>query len=42
MSHLQTLTTLEFGENEIGDKGAQHIADALRTNTVIFSLFDTR
>ena len=33
----QTLTTLNLWNNQIGDKGAQSIADALRTNTV--SLF---
>ena len=33
----QTLTTLNLYDNEIGEKGAQSIADALRTNTV--SLF---
>ena len=33
----QTLTTLDLSSNQIGEKGAQSIADALRTNTV--SLF---
>ena len=37
----QTLTTLYLGYNQIGEKGAQSIADALRTNTVSFSLLLT-
>ncbi|CAF0863842.1 unnamed protein product [Adineta ricciae] len=35
----QTLTTLDLRWNQIGDEGAQHIADALRTNTVILISF---
>ena len=38
---MQTLTTLDLGENQIGDKGIQQLAEALRTNTVIFVLFFT-
>ena len=30
----QTLTTLDLSENEIGEEGAQHLADGLRNNTV--------
>jgi Ran GTPase-activating protein (RanGAP) involved in mRNA processing and transport len=30
----QTLTTLDLSDNEIGADGAQHLADALRNNTV--------
>jgi hypothetical protein len=31
---MQTLTTLNLAQNEIGDKGAEHLANALRHNTV--------
>jgi hypothetical protein len=34
----QTLTTLNVWKNEIGDERAQHLADALRDNTVILIL----
>ena len=37
----QTLTTLDLEGNQIGEKGAQSIADALRTNTVSLSLLLT-
>jgi hypothetical protein len=30
----QTLTTLNLHGNQIGDKGAQYLGEALRTNTV--------
>jgi hypothetical protein len=30
---------LSVGENEIGDEGAQHLADALQQNEVIASIF---
>ena len=30
----QTLTTLDLYRSQIGDQGAQHLADALRNNTV--------
>ncbi|CAF1629918.1 unnamed protein product, partial [Adineta ricciae] len=32
------LTTLNLNSNKIGAKGAQHIADALRTNTTLTTL----
>ncbi len=35
---IQTLTTLHLGWNKIGDKGAQHLGDALKNNTVILIL----
>lgn len=31
---VQTLTVLDLSDNEITDKGAEHIADLLRNNTV--------
>ena len=34
----QTVTTLNLSFNQVGDKGAQHIADALRNNTVTLML----
>jgi hypothetical protein len=34
----QTLTTLDLESNQIGAVGAQHLADALRNNTVILIL----
>ena len=34
----QTLTTLDLGYNQIGNTGAQNLADALRNNTVILIL----
>jgi Ran GTPase-activating protein (RanGAP) involved in mRNA processing and transport len=30
---MQTLTTLDLQENQIGDEGAQHLAQALQNNT---------
>jgi hypothetical protein len=36
--YLQTLTTLELRYSVIGDEGAQHLADALRNNTVTLIL----
>ena len=33
-SPLQTLTTLDLASNEIGDEGAQHLAEALKSNKV--------
>jgi hypothetical protein len=33
--HSQTLTSLHLGNDQIGDAGAQCLADALRHNTVI-------
>jgi len=30
----QTLTTLDLSRNEIGDKGAEHLANALQQNKV--------
>jgi hypothetical protein len=30
----QTLTTLNLSNNEIGEKGAENLADALKNNTV--------
>jgi hypothetical protein len=38
-STYQTLTTLHISGNEISGIGAQHLADALRHNTVILILF---
>jgi len=37
----QTLTILDLRQNEIGDQETQHLAEALRNNTVnkIFILF---
>jgi Ran GTPase-activating protein (RanGAP) involved in mRNA processing and transport len=35
---IQTLTKLHLSNNQIGDAGAQHLADALRNNTVILIL----
>jgi hypothetical protein len=42
----QTLTTLELGWNQIGDQGAEHLANALQQNKVtrlapVFFLFDS-
>ncbi|CAF1667628.1 unnamed protein product, partial [Adineta ricciae] len=34
----QTLTALYLSGNRIGDEGAQHIANALRTNTTLTTL----
>jgi ABC-type uncharacterized transport system substrate-binding protein len=34
----QTLTTLDLNYNQIGDAGAQYLADALRNNTVTLIL----
>ncbi len=31
---IQTLTTLNLGSNEIGDQGAEHLANALQQNKV--------
>lgn len=36
---MQTLTLLIVGDNQIRDRGAQHISNALQQNQVIFSLF---
>jgi len=34
VSFIQTLTTLDLNVNQIGDQGAQYLAEALRHNTV--------
>ncbi len=34
-SFVQTLTKLDMSGWRIGDRGAQHIAEALKTNTVV-------
>ncbi|CAF1108905.1 unnamed protein product [Adineta ricciae] len=34
----RTLTTLDLGDNRLDAEGAQHIADALRTNTTLTTL----
>ncbi len=33
---IQTLTTLQLIKNQIGNNGAEHLADALRTNKVSY------
>jgi hypothetical protein len=38
---MQKLTTLDLGHNQIGDQGAQHLAQALQNNTVRQVLFLT-
>ncbi len=38
---IQILTTLYLAFNKIAEKGAQHLDDALRHNTVIFILFSS-
>jgi len=38
LSFIQTLTTLDLSENQIGAPGAQYLGDALRHNTVRSSL----
>ncbi len=35
---MQTLAKLEIGANRFGAQGAQYLADALKSNTVIFIL----
>ncbi len=45
LSHfIQTLTRLDLEQNDLGDEGAQHLSDALRSNIVrkILSLSITR
>ncbi|CAF1108924.1 unnamed protein product [Adineta ricciae] len=37
-NQLTTLTTLDLGDNRLDAEGAQHIADALRTNTTLTTL----
>ena len=39
--NAQALTTLDLDQNQIGDVGAQHLADALRNNTVSLILFSS-
>ncbi len=36
---MQTLTVLNLQRNEIGDQGAQYLANALQTNTVTQLLY---
>jgi hypothetical protein len=41
----QTLTTLNLGQNQMGDQGAEHLANALQQNKVtrlapVFFLFN--
>lgn len=36
---IQTLTTLSLDRNEIGIEGAQHLAEALKKNTVKKAFF---
>ena len=40
--YLQTLTTLDLGSNEIGDKGLKFLADALAVNQVRTCLMHIR
>jgi len=35
---MQTLTTLNLSNNQIGDDGAQYLANALRNNHVIINI----
>ncbi|CAF4242109.1 unnamed protein product, partial [Adineta steineri] len=35
---IQTLTALHLPNNEIGQKGAQHLADLLKNNTTLTTL----
>ena len=36
--YTQTLTSVELQHNQIGDDGAQYLADVLKTNTVTILL----
>jgi ABC-type uncharacterized transport system substrate-binding protein len=38
---IQTLTTLDLSQNQTGSVGAQHLADALQTNTVILIFYSS-